>query len=333
MTTTQQDTTNKVGVLITNLGTPDEPTPDAVRRYLAEFLWDPRIVSISRPVWWLILHGIILRTRPAKSAQAYAKVWMKEGSPLMVYSRKQEIAIKERLTTISQNIHVVLGMRYGSPSISSALAELKKEGCQRIVVLPLYPQHSSATTVSTLDAVVKTFSEWNALPDFRLIAQYYNDAGYIQSLVNSIQEYWDQHGQAERLMFSFHGMPKRTREAGDPYADQCHATAKLVSTALGLEETQWQVVFQSRFGKEEWLTPYADKTLAALPSQGVKKVDLVCPGFSVDCLETLEEIAMENKQLFLSSGGEQYRYIPALNDREDHIDMLTNMVQRNIAGW
>jgi len=333
MTTTQQDSANKIGILVTNLGTPDEPTPDAVRRYLAEFLWDPRIVSISRPIWWLILHGVVLRTRPAKSARAYAKVWMNEGSPLMVYSRKQEMAIKERLATISQNIHVVLGMRYGSPSIPSALAELKKQGCQRILVLPLYPQHSTATTVSTLDAVVQTFSEWNALPDFRFISQYYDDAGYIQSLVNSIQEYWGQHGQAERLMFSFHGMPKRTREAGDPYADQCHATAKLVSTALKLKETQWQVVFQSRFGKEEWLTPYADKTLIVLPSQGVKKVDLVCPGFPADCLETLEEMAMENKQLFLSSGGEQYRYIPALNDREDHIGMLTNIVQRNIAGW
>ncbi|NOY73169.1 MAG: ferrochelatase [Gammaproteobacteria bacterium] len=329
----QQNSSNKIGVLLSNLGTPDEPTPAAVRPYLAEFLWDPRIVSIPRPLWWLILHGVILRRRPVKSAQAYAKIWMDEGSPLMVYARKQELAIKDRLKAMAPNVHVVLGMRYGHPSIDSALAELQQSGCECILLFPLYPQQSTATTASTFDAMVKTLFQWSALPDLRMIAQYHADTAYIQSLVNSIQEFWEQNGQAERLLFSFHGMPKRTRAAGDPYYDQCHTTAKLVSAALNLKETQWQIVFQSRFGKEEWLTPYADKTLATLPLQGVKKVDLICPGFSADCLETLEEMAMENKQLFLDSGGEQYRYIPALNVRDDHIDALTNIIQRNIAGW
>lgn len=322
------------GVLITNLGTPDEATPKALKRYLKEFLWDPRVVEIPRPVWWLILNGIILNTRPAKSAEAYKKVWTEEGSPLLSISKRQQKALQASLEKQFKGpVKVALGMRYGNPSIQSALDELRNANAQRILVLPLYPQHSAATTASTLDAVADTLKDWRYVPEIRFINQYHDYEGYINATANSIKQYWDKNGKAEKLLFSFHGMPKRTLIAGDPYFCHCQKTARLVTEKLELDNNEWIVSFQSRFGKEEWLKPYASETLEELGKKGTQSVDVVCPGFSADCLETLEEMAQENKEVFEKAGGGQYRYIPALNDSAEHIDAITKLVLNNMQGW
>ncbi len=322
------------GILLTNLGTPDAPTAEALRRYLGEFLWDPRVVEIPRPLWWLILHGVILRTRPAKSAEAYQKVWTDEGSPLLVYARRQKEALQRALAErFAGPVEVALGMRYGRPSIAHALQQLKQAHCQRIAVLPLYPQYSGATTASSFDGVVGELKRWRWLPELRMVNHYHDDSGYVQSLASSVREYWAENGSTDLLFFSFHGMPKRTLLAGDPYHCHCQKTARLVAEALQLSTEQWRVVFQSRFGREEWLRPYADETLASLPKEGVKRVDVICPGFSADCLETLEEMAMQNRDTFRDAGGEQYRYIPALNDRADHITALADLIMRHVQGW
>ena len=322
------------GVLITNLGTPDAATPQALKRYLKEFLWDPRVVEIPRPVWWLILNVIILNTRPAKSAEAYKKVWTNDGSPLLSIAKLQQKALQSTLEKEFKGpIKVALGMRYGNPSIHSALNELREANAQKIIVLPLYPQHSAATTASTLDAVSQTLKDWRYVPEIRFINQYHDDSGYINAAANSIQKYWDENGKAEKLVFSFHGMPKRTLGAGDPYFCHCQKTARLITEKLGLQKDEWIISFQSRFGKEEWLKPYASETLEELGKQGQKSVDVVCPGFSADCLETLEEMADENKEIFKKAGGGQYRYIPALNDSKEHIDALSNLILSNIQGW
>jgi len=322
------------GILITNLGSPDEPTPAAVRRYLKEFLWDPRVVEIPRLVWWVILHAFILTTRPAKSAHAYRKVWGDEGSPLLCHSRRQRDALQATLAQRFKGpIKVVLGMRYGNPSIASALELLRAANAQRILVLPLYPQHSAATTASTLDAVAMTLEQWRYIPDLRFIASYHDDPGYIGAVAESVRGYWEKHGRPQRLLFSFHGMPKRTLLAGDPYHCHCRKTARLVAELLGLESDEWLVAFQSRFGREEWLQPYADETLKRLGAQGLQSLDVLCPGFSADCLETLEEMAMQNKEVFQHAGGGDYRYIPALNDGPTHIEALADIVARNTQGW
>jgi ferrochelatase len=328
------DSTPITGILITNLGTPDEPTPAAVRRYLKEFLWDPRVVEIPRPVWWLILHALVLTTRPRKSARAYSKIWSDDGSPLMAYSKQQRDALQKSLETrIKGPVKVALGMRYGNPSIASALEELHAADARRILVFPLYPQHSAATTASTLDAVAMTLQKWRRVPDLRFIAQYHDQPGYISALARSIQQFWDQHGKPGQLLFSFHGMPRRTLLAGDPYHCQCQKTARLVAEQLGLDEDTWIVAFQSLFGREEWLRPYASETLEQLGKQGLKSVHIVCPGFSADCLETLEEMALQNKAVFQQAGGGDYRYIPALNDSPEHISALADIVMHNVAGW
>jgi ferrochelatase len=328
------DSISTTGVLITNLGTPDEPTPAAVRRYLKEFLWDPRVVEIPRPVWWLILHAFVLTTRPRKSAHAYTQIWSDDGSPLMAYAKRQRDDLQKSLDThIKGPVKVALGMRYGNPSIASALEELRAVDAQRILVFPLYPQHSAATTASTLDAVTLTLEKWRRLPDLRFIAQYHDQPGYISALANSIRQFWDKHDKPERLLFSFHGMPRRTLMAGDPYHCQCQKTARLVAEQLGLDDDKWSVAFQSLFGREEWLRPYANETLQQLGKQGLKSVHVVCPGFSADCLETLEEMAMQNKEVFQQAGGGDYRYIPALNNDPEHISALTDIVMQNISGW
>ncbi|WP_455201272.1 ferrochelatase [Kaarinaea lacus] len=323
-----------LGILITNLGTPDEATTPALRRYLREFLWDPRIVDLPRVLWWCILQ-VILFIRPAKSAQAYQKIWDKDsGSPLLSISRKQvealRIALKDK---IKQPFVVELGMRYGNPSIPSALEKLRQANAQRVLVLPLYPQYSSSTTASTFDAIAATVRNWRWVPEFRFVNQYHDDGNYIASLVNSIEEAWSQHAKPEKLLFSFHGTPKRFLVTGDPYYCQCQKTARLIAEKMNLEEGQWQVVFQSIFGREEWLNPYTIDTLRELGKQGVNSVDVVCPGFSADCLETLEEIDQENREAYLEAGGKEYHYIPALNDRADHIGALANLVQRHCDGW
>lgn len=321
------------GVLVTNLGTPDAPTPAALRRYLAQFLWDPRVVEYPRPLWWLILR-IILRVRPRRAARNYAAIWTDEGSPLLSISRRQTAALQTAVAgRWSGPMHVALGMRYGRPSIGEALDQLRERGARRLLVLPLYPQYSAATTASTFDAVAEVLTSWRWIPELRFIQHYHDEPRYIEAVASSIQEHWDIHGSADRLLFSFHGVPKHYLLAGDPYHCECQRTARLVAERLGLPDARWQVTFQSRFGRAQWLEPYTDFTLKALASRGVRSVQVVCPGFSADCLETLEEIGVQNRDLFLSAGGERYEYIPALNDRADHIDALAALVVRHSSGW
>lgn len=323
-----------LGILITNLGTPDAPTPKALRRYLAEFLWDRRVVDMPRPLWWLILNGIILRSRPKRSAAAYQKVWTDEGSPLMAISRCQTKKLRKELAVrLRREVPVVLGMRYGNPSIANALDKLREQDVDRVLVLPLYPQYSGSTTASTFDAVAEAVRLERDVPGLRFIRDYHTDSGYLDALADSILEAREGRPAAQRLLFSFHGTPLRFRSEGDPYYQQCLATARGVAERLALKSAEWQVVFQSRFGREEWLRPYADETLERIAGEGVKSVEVVCPGFSADCLETLEEIAEENRNLFLRAGGEAYHYIPALNDRNDHIKALASLVERNVCGW
>jgi ferrochelatase len=314
----------RTGVLLANLGTPDAPTPAAVRRYLRQFLSDRRVVDLPPLVWWPILYGIVLPLRPRRSAANYQRIWTANGSPLLDISRRQLEAVRARLA--GRDMPVALGMRYGEPSIASALEELRRKGVARILVLPLYPQYSSATTASTYDAVAAAIRRMAWVPELCLLGDYHDQPWYIEALAGSVREAWSERGPAERLIMSFHGMPAKTREAGDPYFDRCQTTSRLLAEALGLSEDRWIMTFQSRFGAAKWLEPYTDQTLKDLAQQGVTSVDLICPGFSADCLETLEEIAIANRELFLEAGGKEYRYIPALNDREEHVEGLVGMV-------
>ena len=324
----------KTGVLIANLGTPDAPTAAAVRRYLAEFLWDPRVVDLPRAIWWLILHLVILPFRPKRAAKAYRKIWTEQGSPLLAISRRQAQALGAALqAAMPGTFQVALGMRYGQPSIAKAMAEMRMAGVQRLLVLPLYPQYSGTSTASIMDAVTKVLSTWRVIPELRWISHYYDHAGYIEALANSMNEYWQQHGAPERTLFSFHGLPKRLVRLGDPYYEQCQQTTRLLTDRLGLHKDQWSLGFQSRFGREEWLTPDVISILTQWARQGIRHVAVVCPGFSVDCLETLEEIAIQDRALFLQEGGERFDYIPALNDRADHIHALTTLIRKQTAGW
>jgi ferrochelatase len=322
------------GILLVNLGTPDAPTPAAVRRYLAEFLWDSRVVEIPRLLWWLILHGIILQIRPAKSASKYQLIWTADGSPLLAISRRQSAAVAAHLAERYPGpVRVALGMRYGHPSIASALVELRSAGARRLLVLPLYPQYSAATVASTFDAVAAELRTWRWLPELRLITHYYDDPRYLDALAASIRSAVAVGDADQRLLFSFHGLPQRNLLAGDPYHCQCHKTARLVAERLELSPEQWAVAFQSRFGRAQWLQPYTSVLLADWAKAGVKNVTVVCPGFAADCLETLEEIALENRQIFLNAGGEQYRYLPALNDAPAHIEMLAGLIGQHTVGW
>jgi len=325
-----QEKNKKPGILLTNLGTPEAPTAAALRPYLAEFLSDRRVVD--RPPWlWLpILHGVILRLRPRRSAHAYQKVWTDEGSPLLAYGLRQQAALQQRLPA---DVPVVLAMRYGQPSIAAGLQRLRDAGVARVLVIPLYPQYSVSTTASTFDAVAAAWSRWSHLPELRMVMDYHDQDAYIQALANSVRDYWNENGRGERLLLSFHGTPQAMREAGDPYYDQCQATARLLAQRLQLNSDQCQLTFQSRFGPEAWLQPYTDKTLESLAAQGVGRIDVLCPGFSADCLETLEEIAMLNRDVFMQAGGREYHYIPALNDREDHIAMLAGLVRQYTGDW
>ncbi len=330
----RHDTPERLGVLLVNLGTPDAPTAAAVRRYLAQFLWDPRVVELPRLVWWLILHGVILRVRPPRTAQAYQAVWTADGSPLLAIAKRQAKAVQEALDArFPGPVRVALGMRYGNPSIPSALAQLRAANVRRLLVLPLYPQYSATTTASTFDAVSRELSTWRLLPEVRFVNQYHDDPGYITALVSSIRAYWDEHGEPERLLFSFHGIPMDYFLNGDPYHCQCQKTARLVVEQLGLTAERWLLSFQSRFGVQEWLRPYTDETLKAWGGAGVRSIQVISPGFSADCLETIEEISVENRDYFLQAGGQSYGYIPCLNDRPEHIEMLAGLVERHCAGW
>jgi ferrochelatase len=324
----------RVGILLVNLGTPTAPTAASVRRFLKQFLSDPRVIEYPRWLWWLILNGVILRIRPARSAEAYRKIWTEAGSPLMIYSEGVAEGIQRQLDTrMPGAARVELAMSYGDPSINDAVDRLLAAGARRLLVLPMYPQYSGTTTASVIDAVARKMNHLRWVPELRFINQYHDESGYIAALVASIREHWQQHGRGEKLLFSFHGVPRKTLLSGDPYHCQCRKTARLVVEALGLGDDEWVLSFQSRVGREEWLKPYTDETVVQLGKQGVGRLDVVCPGFSADCLETLEEIAMQNAELFLESGGESLRYIPALNDRDDHISFLTDLVQQHVGGW
>lgn len=323
-----------VGILLSNLGTPDAPTPAAVKRYLAEFLSDRRVVDYPRLLWLPVLHGIILRTRPKKVAHAYRQVWTAEGSPLLAITRQQAVALEQQLRgRFRGEVHVEAGMRYGTPSIASALQRLEKKGVTRLFILPLYPQYSSTTTASTFDAVNNALAGWHPLPEQRSIHDYHDQSGYIEALANSVRTHRAQHGCGQKLLFSFHGLPQRLVDKGDPYAQQCTQTATLVAAQLQLQPQEWQLTFQSRFGPDEWLQPYTDKTLEALAQEGIKSIDIISPGFSADCLETLEELAIQNRNLFLAAGGEQYHYIPALNDQPEHIRLLVDLIMQQCQDW
>ncbi len=322
------------GVLVTNLGTPDAATPSAVRRYLAQFLSDPRVIEMSRWLWLPILHGVILRIRPSRSAAAYRKVWTESGSPLLDFSKRQAQALQVELSTrASRPVRVALGMRYGNPSIPSALETLRNAGARRIVVLPLYPQYSATTTASTYDEIFASLAKWRWLPALRTITNYHDEPGYILALADSIRSDWAKTGTPERLLFSFHGIPKRYVLAGDPYFCHCQKTARLVAEKLELAPEQWTVSFQSRVGREEWLKPYTDHLLKEWGANGVRAVSVVCAGFSADCLETLEEIAVENNDYFIQAGGERLSYVPALNDAQAHMRFLADLVTMSDRDW
>ncbi len=320
----------KVGVLLVNLGTPDAPTPSALRRYLKQFLGDPRVVEANRLLWWFALNVVILNIRPKKSAHAYQTVWTEQGSPLMVISQQQQKALQEQL---GDDIVVELAMTYGNPAIEQGLNNLREQGCNRLFVLPLYPQYSGSTTAAVTDQVFDVLKTWRRVPDVRVLSAYHDEPAYIEALANSVREHWDKHGKAEKLMLSFHGIPKRYVNNGDPYQLHCEQTSKLLAQALGLGDDEWMLTFQSIFGREEWLQPYTASQLKAWGAEGIKDVDVICPGFAADCLETLEEIAVENKGYFIEAGGKDLRYIPALNDRDDHIQALAGLIQRECAGW
>lgn len=325
---------SQAGVLLINLGTPDAPTPTAVRRYLAEFLWDRRIVELPRPLWWLILHGLILRRRPARSARKYQKIWTADGSPLLAISQRQKAAIAVQLADrCAGPLQVALGMRYGQPSIATALRELRATGVRRLLVLPLYPHYAAATTASAFDALAAELCRWRWLPELRLITHYHDDVGYLDALTARLRADRAAGPPDERLLFSFHGLPRRTLLAGDPYYCQCHKTARLLAERLELPPETWAVAFQSRFGRAEWLQPYTSTLLTDWARAGVRSVAVACPGFATDCLETLEEIALENRQIFLAAGGQHYRYLPALNDDPAHMAALTALIVRHGAGW
>lgn len=326
----RHDQQPKTGVLITNLGTPEAPTPKALKSYLREFLSDPRIVEYPRLLWWLVLNGIILNSRPRRSARSYASVWTEQGSPLLVHTREQRRALADRLGT---ELVVEFAMRYGNPSIASVVGTMLDHGVRRLLVLPLYPQYSATTTASTFDAIAADFKTRRWLPEMRFVSHYHDYGPFVQACATHIQQHWAEHGRCDKLLLSYHGIPKRYLLNGDPYHCQCHASSRLIAEALGLGEHEYLTTFQSRFGRDEWLSPSTDDTLKSLPTQGVKSVQVFCPGFSADCLETREEIDVENRHYFNASGGERFDYIPCLNAESHHIDALELLIQSNLQGW
>jgi ferrochelatase len=324
----------RVGVLITNLGTPEAPTTPALRRYLAEFLADPRVVEVPRLLWFLILHGIILRIRPRRSAHAYQSVWTEAGSPLMLHTLAQRDALRAVLKPVwGDDLVVECAMRYGQPSITSVLELMQQQGVRQLLVLPLYPQYSAATTASTFDALAADFTRRRWLPDLRFVSHYHDFPEYIEALAGQVEQHWQEHGRPDKLVLSYHGVPRRYLDNGDPYHCECHKTSRLLAERLGLNPDQYVTTFQSRFGREEWLKPYTDETLKALPGQGVRHVQVLCPGFSSDCLETIEEIDVENRAYFMAAGGEQYHYITALNALPSHIRALQSLIEQQLSGW
>ena len=326
--------TARTGILLINLGTPAAPTAQALRPYLKEFLSDPRVVEIPRAVWWLILNGFILNTRPKKSAEKYAAIWTAAGSPLKVHTEKQAKLLKGWLgEKIASPFMVEYAMRYGNPSVADTLTRMKAAGCDRILLLPAYPQYAASSSATALDAAYAWLLKTRNQPALRAVKHYHDHPDYIQALVANIRDYWQMHGRPDVLLMSFHGVPRYTLDKGDPYHCECQKTGRLLAEALGLEPSQFRLTFQSRFGRTEWLKPYTDKTLAELGRDGVKRVDVVAPGFVADCLETLEELAMEGRTQFLAAGGKEFHYIPALNEHPQWIAALGQIALDNLAGW
>lgn len=326
----QHDSTDRTGVLLVNLGTPDAPTPGAVRRFLAQFLWDPRVVEAPRWLWWLALHGVILRIRPRRSAHAYRQIWTDAGSPLLVHSTKLAAELQQLLA--SSHVRVALGMTYGNPSIPSALERLRAEGARRVLVIPLYPQYSGTTTASVFDSVSRVLRSWRWVPEVRFVGSYYELPSYVDGIAQSIADHWREH-ERTHLVFSFHGLPRRYLLNGDPYHCQCRNTARRVAERLDLAPADWSVGFQSQVGTEEWLRPYTDQLLLQHVREGRKRVTVVCPGFATDCLETLEEIALRNRATFLEAGGESYSYVPALNATAAQLNILHEILDMHMHGW
>jgi protoporphyrin/coproporphyrin ferrochelatase len=329
----QHGGTAGTAVLLVNLGTPDAPTAPAVRRYLRQFLSDPRVIEIPRAIWLPILHGIVLATRPAKSARKYARIWTTEGSPLKVHTERQARLLRERLGREGAPVPVDYAMRYGKPSIPDALDRLRAQGRGRILVLPLYPQYAASTTGSTLDEVARFLQRTRNAPEIRTIKHYHDHPAYLAALAAGVREYWDRSGTPDKLVMSFHGLPRYTHEKGDPYYEECRGTARLLAQALQLSDDRWQIAFQSRFGAAEWLQPYTAATLEAYGRQGVGRVDVVCPGFVSDCLETLEEIGIEGKEVFLGAGGREFHLLPCLNEHSDWIAALAAIASTQLRGW
>ncbi len=333
------DKQRRTAILLVNLGTPDAPTKEALRRYLKQFLWDPRVVEIPRPLWWMVLNIIILNVRPATTAAKYKSIWMPEGSPLRVYTERQAKMLQEWFGKRGyEHILVDYGMRYGNPSIPAALTRLKAAGATRILVLPLYPQYAASTNATVFDDVAKWVEHTRNLPAMRFVRNYHDDSCYIATLANTVREHWSRSVSPAtdpnyRLVMSFHGLPKYSLDLGDPYFCECQKTGRLLGEALGLQPEQYIVSFQSRFGNAEWLQSYTEPTLKQLGREGLKHVDVICPGFSADCLETLEEVALECKETFVSNGGGEFDYIPCLNDRQDGVDMLAGIIYDNLGNW
>lgn len=328
------DSPARTGILLVNLGTPDAPTAAALRPYLREFLSDPRVVEIPRVAWLPLLHGLILPLRPAASAKKYASIWMDEGSPLKVHTEQQTVLLRNALAAQGHDqVEVAYAMRYGRPALASVLTAMRARGCRRILILPLYPQYSASTTATVFDEVARSLRKMRDLPEIRFVRSFHDHDGYIAALATTVRRHWAQHGEPDRLVMSFHGIPKRSVLLGDPYFDECRQTARLLAAALDLPDERWTFTFQSRFGKAEWLQPYTQPTLEALPAQGVRTVDVICPGFVADCLETLEEIGMECRDAFLAAGGERFRLLACLNDEPAWIAALTRLCTDHAGNW
>lgn len=322
------------GVLLVNLGTPEEPTARGLRPYLSQFLGDPRVIEYPRWFWMPVLHGIILNVRPRRSAKLYASIWTAEGSPLLTLTKSLASKLEDELLSMGHcDYQVVAAMRYGEPSIRAGLEMLRERHVRRILVLPLFPQYSATTTATIFDVVFDVLKEWRWVPELRTVHAYHDHPLYIQALAESIQRYWLENGRSQRLLFSFHGIPLSYEKKGDPYRDYCRQSARLVTEQLGLNPDEYEICFQSRFGPEEWLQPYTDMTLEAWANDGLRSVDTVCPGFAVDCLETLEEMGEQNKEIFLDNGGESYQYIPCLNDSEAQVRLMADLVRDHTWGW
>jgi len=325
--------TGGVGVILVNLGTPDEPTAPAIRRYLREFLSDPRVIEIPKLLWWPILNGPILMARPRKLVPRYKSVWMEGGSPLMVYTQRQTEGLRQLFAQRGLAIEVETGMRYGQPSIKNAMQRLRERGCEHMLVVPLYPQYASSTTATVVDEVARVASHMRDQPALRFIKRFHTDPAFIRPLGDKIAAFWQEHGRPQKLVMSFHGLPRQCVDLGDPYCRDCYETARALAQYLGLSDDAYQVTFQSRFGPAKWLEPYTEPTLQKLAQQGVTDIDVVCPGFLADCLETLEEIQVEVCETFMHAGGKRFRYIPALNDDQAWVNSLADMVLSHLQGW